>query len=290
MILSAGVFNTPKLLNLSGIGDPEALRSIGITPTSELPGVGQNLSNHASIVVACARRDPGPLIRKLRIDSAAIGLLRAYLRGEGFATDLPAGPVTFLRSGPDALIPDVQWMFIAAPLDATAHLAPFFAPAPDGFGCRVVLLRPESRGQVTLKSADPLAPPRIEERMLSTQKDRETLRRGIALWREVASAPALRSFLATEIKPGRSIVSDVELDSFLRNEAVTTHHPIGTCKMGVDGDPLAVVDAALRVRGVQNLRVVDASVMPDLVGGNINATVIMIAERAADIIRQGARM
>ncbi len=289
VIVSAGVFNTPKLLNLSGIGAPDSLRALGILPTADLPGVGQNLANHASVVVACARRDPGPLINKLRIDSAAIGVLRAYFLGQGFATDLPSGAVTFVRTEPDAPAPDIQWMFIAAPLDAAAHLAPFVAPAPDGFGCRVVLLRPESRGQVTLKSADPAAAPRIEERMLATQKDRDTLRRGIARWREVARASSLQPFLAAEVKPGKDVVSDADIDAFIRRDAATTHHPVGTCRMGVDGDPMAVVDAMLRVRGVAGLRVVDASVMPDLVGGNINATVIMIAERAADLIRAGER-
>lgn len=288
VIVSAGVFNTPKLLNLSGIGAAAALRAAGIATTADIPGVGQNLSNHASVVAACARRDPGPLIAKLRIDSAAIGLLRAYFQGEGFATDLPAGAVTFLRTAPDLPAPDIQWMFIAAPLDAAAHLAPFVRPAPDGFGCRIVLLRPESRGQVTLRSADPAAPPRIEERMLATQRDRDTLRRGVALWREVARAPALQPYVAVEAKPGRDVATDDELDAFIRREATTTHHPVGTCRMGVDGDPMAVVDARLRVRGVDGLRIVDASVMPDLVGGNINATVIMIAERAAGFIRADA--
>ncbi|MFZ4122464.1 MAG: GMC family oxidoreductase [Caulobacterales bacterium] len=285
VIVSAGVFNTPKLLNLSGIGAADMLRSKGIAPVANLPGVGRNLANHVSAVVACARRSAGPLIKTLRVDAAALAMARAYFFGQGPMTDLPSGAVTFVKTHHGAPAPDIQWMFIAAPLDATAHLAPFVAPAPDGFGCRVALLHPESRGQVTLRSADPADPPCIVERMLATERDRATLRQGIALWRDVARASSLEPYVAAEVTPGESVKSDADIDAFIRREAITNHHPVGTCKMAVDGDPMGVVNAKLQVRGVNGLRVVDASIMPDLVGGPINATVTMIAERAADLIR-----
>jgi choline dehydrogenase-like flavoprotein len=212
-------------------------------------------------------------------------LAKAYFRGQGIANDLPGGVMAFLKSGPDAALPDIQLLFNAAPLVARPYFQPFVAPFADSFACRAALLRPESRGELTLASADPRAAPRIRQNFLATQKDWEAMRRGVRMVREIGRQKALSPFAAAEISPGPDCRSDAEIDAHIRATGITVHHPLGTCKMGPAGDPTAVVDPELRVLGVDALRVVDASVMPDLVGGNINAPVIMIAEKAADLIR-----
>jgi choline dehydrogenase-like flavoprotein len=182
-------------------------------------------------------------------------------------------------------MPDVQLLCSAAPLTAAPYFRPFVAPYEDAFACRAVLLRPDSRGQVTLTSRDPKQAPRIKQNFLARQKDWETLRAGVKLARDIGRQAALAPFVAAETGPGPDCRSDADVDAYIRNTAITVHHPLGTCKMGTDKDPDAVVDGECKVRGVEGLRVIDASIMPDLVGGNINAPVIMIAEKAADLIR-----
>jgi 4-pyridoxate dehydrogenase len=285
VILAGGVVNSPQLLMLSGIGDPEDLRRHGIAVRAALPSVGHNLQDHISAPVAYARREPGPLHKKMRADRIARELARAYFRGEGIAADLPVGLTAFLPTAPGLPYPDIQLLFVAGSLDAGPYMPPFRPPYADAFACRVVLLRPESRGRITLASADPFAPPRIRQNFLATDKDRATLRAGLRMAREIGAASPLAPFSGGEIAPGSGCVSDAEFDAHIRATGITVHHPLGTCKMGRESDPTAVVDAELKVLGVEGLRVVDASVMPDLVGGNINAPVIMIAEKAADLIR-----
>ena len=284
-ILAAGVINSPQLLMLSGIGDPEALRAHGIAVAAPLPGVGRNLQDHISAAVAWRRREPGPLHAKMRLDRIALDLGKTYFFGSGISADLPGGVMAFLKSRPEVELPDIQLLFNAAPMAATPYLPPFSKPYADSFACRAVVLRPESRGRLELASADPNQPPRIRQNFLATDRDWATLRAGLRLVREVARQSALRPFVASEIAPGPEQASDDELDAHIRATAISVHHPLGTCKMGVASDPMAVVDSELRVFGIDGLRVVDASVMPDLVGGNINAPVIMIAEKAADLIR-----
>jgi choline dehydrogenase/4-pyridoxate dehydrogenase len=285
VVLSGGVINSPQLLMLSGIGDPDALRIHGIAATAPLSGVGRNLQDHISAGIGYARSTPGPLHAKLRADRIAVELAKTYFYGTGITKDVAGGVMAFLRSGPDAAIPDIQLLFAAAPLTARPYLAPFVPPYPDGFGCRAVLLRPESRGELRLASADPRAAPRIRQNFLATGKDWAVLRRGLRLVRDIGRQRPLAAFAAAEISPGPENGSDAELDAHIRSTGITAHHPLGTCKMGFPSDPTAVVDPELKVIGVERLRVVDASVMPDLVGGNINAPVIMIAEKAADLIR-----
>jgi 4-pyridoxate dehydrogenase len=284
-ILAAGVINSPQLLMLSGIGDPEALRAHGIAVAAPLPGVGRNLQDHISAGIAWRRREPGPLHAKMRLDRIALDLGKTYFFGSGISADLPGGVMAFLKSRPEVELPDIQLLFNAAPMAATPYLPPFSKPYADSFACRAVVLRPESRGRLELASADPNQPPRIRQNFLATDRDWATLRAGLRLVREVARQSALRPFVASEIAPGPEQASDDELDAHIRATAISVHHPLGTCKMGVASDPMAVVDSELRVFGIDGLRVVDASVMPDLVGGNINAPVIMIAEKAADLIR-----
>jgi len=285
VILAGGVINSPQLLMLSGIGDPEVLGKQGIAVKVPLPGVGGNLQDHVSVTVTYARKEPGPLHTKMRADRIAVELGRAYLRGEGIAADWPGGVMAFLKSVPGPNLPDIQLLFNAAPMAARAYFPLFVRPYPDSFGCRSVLLRPESRGRIELASADPRIPVRIRQNFLATDHDWATLRAGIRLVREIGEQPALVPFAAGEIAPGSDCRSDDQIDAHIRATAITVHHPLGTCKMGRASDPTAVVDPELKVLGVEALRVVDASVMPDLVGGNINAPVIMIAEKAADLIR-----
>ena len=284
VILSGGSINSPQLLMLSGIGDPDELGAQEIPVTVPLSGVGKNLQDHVAALVTYARRQGGPFQQNMRLDRLALGIAQGSVFGTGFATNLPGGLTAFLKSDSSQPIPDIQLLFIAAPLfEARPYLPPFSQPFSDGFACRLVVLRPESRGQIRLASADPQAAPRIEQNLLATDRDWKSIRAGIALFRELAQQPALQPFIKTEIGPGPAATTDQAIDAHIRATAVTAHHPAGTCRMGRDA--MAVVDPELRVRGTEGLRVVDASVFPDLVGGNINAPVVMIAEKAADLIR-----
>ena len=285
VILCGGVINSPQLLMLSGIGDPDQLGAHGIGVTAALPGIGRNLQDHISASIAFARKQPGPLHRAMRIDRIVPALARAYWRGEGIAAALPGGQMAFLKSRPDAALPDVQLIFNAAPMTARPYLWPLRRPYADGYACRAVVLRPESRGRLELASADPRQPLRIRQNFLATDQDWKTLRAGLRIAREVCRQAPMLPFVAREIAPGQSAMSDADLDTHIRADSITVHHPLGTCKMGLPSDRSAVVDTALRVFGTEGLRVVDGSVMPDLVGGNINAPIIMIAEKAADLIR-----
>jgi 4-pyridoxate dehydrogenase len=288
VIVSAGAVNSPQILMLSGIGEPAALAAHGIKVKAPLPGVGQNLQDHTAALLIYGRSDQSPLVRNMRADRLALGIAEAFALGSGFMTDLPGGITGFVKTDPSKPMPDIQLLFIAGSLAAAPYFPPFRKAFADSFACRIVLLRPESRGSITLGSSDPFAHPRIRQGLLSTANDWKTLREGIVLFRELAHRPELKPFVAREIGPGADAATEAQIETYTRQTAVTAHHPAGTCKMGVDADAEAVVDDSLRVRGVERLRVVDASVFPDLVGGNINAPVIMIAERAADLIVQSA--
>ena len=288
VIISAGSINSPQILMLSGIGQPEALATHGIEVKVPLPGVGQNLQDHVAALLIYGRGDKSPLVCNMRVDRLALGIAQAFALGRGFMTDLPGGITGFVRTDSAKPMPDIQLLFIAGSLAAKPYLPPFRKAFPDSFACRIVLLRPESRGSVTLGSADPLARPRIRQDLLSVANDWTQLRKGIVMFRELAQRHELKPFIAREIGPGAQATDDTKLEAYTRQTAVTAHHPAGTCKMGVVSDAMAVVDDELCVRGVERLRVVDASVFPDLVGGNINAPVIMIAERAADLILRAA--
>jgi len=285
VILAGGVINSPQLLMLSGIGDPEALGAHDIPVKVRLPGVGQNLQDHISAAVSYARKEPGPLHARMRADRIALELANAYFRGAGIASDLPGGLMAFLKTAPETALPDVQLLFNAAPLAASPYFPPFAPAYADSFACRAVLLRPESRGRVELASSDPKVPVRIHQNFLATDRDWATLRTGIRMVRDIGQTTPLAAFAKAEIAPGPDRRSNADIDAYIRATAITVYHPLGTCRMGRPADPTAVVDPELRVLGVDALRVVDASVMPDLIGGNINAVVIMIAEKAADLIR-----
>lgn len=284
VLLSGGVINSPQLLMLSGIGAPEELVPQGIEAKVALPSVGKNLQDHVSVILMYKRREPGPFFRKMRADRIGLDFIKTYLTGRGFSADVPGGVVAFLKSAEDRPLPDVQLLFTAAPLAAWPYFKPFKAPFQDGFATRVVATQPESRGSVKLASSDPFAAPLIHQNFLASEKDWDSLRAGFRVARDLAAQPAMEPYIEAEFFPGADCQSDDEIDEHIRNTCITVHHPAGTCRAGSDAE--AVVDTELRVRGVEGLRVVDASVMPDLVCGNINAAVIMIAEKAADLINQ----
>jgi 4-pyridoxate dehydrogenase len=282
VLLAGGVINSPHLLMLSGIGDPDALRRFGIAPLVPLRGVGKNLQDHVTVMVAFERKEPGTIHRAMRLDRIAVALADTYLfGGTSVASDIPGGMASFVRVMPDASVPDIQLLLAGAPLTAHPYFRPFRQPYQDGFGGRIVMLHPESRGELVLASADPQQPIRIRQNFMSTEREWRTLRAGVRLMREIMTKPQIAPFIARELAPG----SDAAIDEHIRNTAITLHHPLGTCRMGPEHDEGAVVDPHLRVRGIERLRVIDASVMPDLISGNINAPVMMIAEKAADMIR-----
>lgn len=280
VIISAGAIKSPQLLMLSGIGPASALQALGIRVQADLPGVGQNLQEHLASGVVYRRRPPGPMVAQMRADRAAINAARAIVFGTGPMSILPTKYQAFVRTTPEATIPDIQFLAGGATLAARLWFPGVSAPYADAFACAAALLHPESRGSLELSSADPAAAPRLRYNFLSAPADIATIRRGIRLLREAINRPELEGFRAEEISPGASVQSDDDIDAHIRRTAQIVHHSCGTCRMGSDEN--AVVDGELKVRGIDNLRVVDASVMPDLVGGNINAAVIMIAEKAAD--------
>ncbi|MFD2184730.1 GMC family oxidoreductase [Rhodoplanes azumiensis] len=284
VILCGGAINSPQLLMLSGIGDPAALARHGIAVTAARPAVGKNLQDHVAALMMYGRREPGPVHYNMRIDRLAVSIARGYVLGTGFASDLPGGLTAFAKTDPALAVPDTQMLFIAGPLGAAPYW-PGQKGFADTFSARIVLLRPESRGEIALRSADPTAHPLIRQRLLATDKDWATMRRAVALFRDIGRQSALKAFTDGEIGPLARASGEAEIEQAVRGTAVTAHHPCGSCRMGAADDPASVVDPELKVIGVDALRVVDASVFPDLVGGNINAPVIMIAERAADLIR-----
>jgi len=282
VILSGGSYNSPQLLMLSGIGPAGHLREMGIPVVHDLPGVGQNLSEHPRVPVLFEAA-PVTFVNELRFDKATLSVLRWYFTGKGpFARQVnSANPV--LRTDPRLAQPDIQlW---CNPVTLDAHLwFPGIRKAPQHkLTADVILLHPESRGKVFLKS------PRAEDHvgiflnLFSAPADFATARAGIRIARNIYSTSPQAEITGAEISPGAQAQSDEALDEHIRETAGTTQHPLGTCRMGAG--PMAVVDPQLRVIGMEGLRVIDASVMPDETGGNINAPTIMIAERAADLIK-----
>ena len=282
VLLAGGVFNTPQLLMLSGVGDPERLAEVGIRPRVGLRGVGANLQDHLSVDVHHARVGRGPFHDEMRLDRAAVNMVRAYVLGTGPATVLPSGLHAFLKTRRDLPVPDIQFLFRGAPARAYPWFPGVRAAYEDSFGLRPVMLHPESRGVVRLRSADPAAPVRIIQNFLATDHDIRTIREGVKLARDLARRKGIDQWRGRETAPGPECRTDAEIDAFVRRTAITVHHPCATCAMGTGED--AVLDPSLRVRGVEGLRAVDASAMPDLVSGNINACVLMIAEKAADLV------
>jgi 4-pyridoxate dehydrogenase len=283
VILASGTFNSPQLLMLSGIGPAAHLREVGIACIADLP-VGKNLQDHIGSYMTYSRKSPGVFHGEMRFDRMAMSMLMAYFHGTGPATVVPGGLHAFIKTRPELAVPDIEFMF-----RGTSHHPHLWFPGvyrafKDGYGIRPTLLHPDSRGELTLRSADPHAPPRIKYDFLTAPNDLATLRQGFKLARELAHHRALDPYREQELSPGESVKTDTDIEMWLRNTLITAHHPAGTCQMGTT--PAAVLDPQMRVRGVEGLRVVDASAMPDMVSAHINACVIMMAEKAADMIRR----
>jgi 4-pyridoxate dehydrogenase len=283
VILAGGAFNTPPLLMLSGIGPADHLRATGIKPVVDLP-VGKNLQDHLAVIIFFERLNESVFRHDMRFDRMAVSMLRAYFFGTGPGTVVPGGLHAFVKTRPELAVPDIEFMFRGAPADT--HLwFPGIRPAyVDGYGIRPTLLHPDSRGEILLRSGDPREAPRIAYNFFSAPNDLPRLREGFKRAREVAYQAPMDAYRGRETSPGDAVKTDAEIDAFIRRTAITAHHPCGTCAMGTTPD--TVTDPELRVRGVEHLRVVDASVMPDLVSAHINACVLMIAEKASDMIRK----
>jgi choline dehydrogenase len=281
VILAGGAINSPQLLMLSGIGDPDDLARLEIPVAAALPGVGRNLQDHLEIYVQHACTRPISLYGAQRPwNKLCIGLeWILFKRGLGATSHFEAG--AFIRSRAGVEHPDLQYHFlpIAMNYDGTNP------QKTHGFQAHVGPMRPTSAGQVRLRSTDPREPPSILFNYMATEGDRQEMRAAVRLTREIFAQRAFDPYLGPELAPGPEVETDAEIDAFVRVKAESAYHASCSCKMGPDNDPSAVVDGECRVYGVEGLRVVDAGVMPSIVSGNTNAPTIMLAEKAADLIR-----
>jgi choline dehydrogenase len=278
VILCGGAVNTPQVLQLSGIGDGETLRRFSIPVVAELNGVGRNLQDHLDCSIQYECSQPITLYSQSKPLSALKTGLQYMLFGTGLATGQGLESGAFLKSRPEVETPDLQLHFITALMYDHTRVR----GDRHGFMTHVCQLRPQSRGYITLKSADPLVAPIIQPNYLEAEEDRRVLREGVKLAREVFAQSAFDPYRGPEMMPGAHVTKDDQIDAFVRKTAETIYHPVGSAKMGTDAE--SVVDPQLKVHGIEGLRVVDASVMPALVSGNTNAPTIMIAEKAADMI------
>jgi choline dehydrogenase-like flavoprotein len=282
VIVASGAFNTPQLLMLSGIGPAAHLREHGIKPVADLP-VGKNLQDHLAALLLWTRRDFSTFRGEMRFDRMARSMIQAYCFGTGPGTVVPGGLHAFIKTRPELAVPDIEFMFRGIPPHAHLWFPGVKKPYEDGYGIRPTLLHPDSRGEILLRSADPRASMRIVYNFFSAPNDLPALREGFKRARDVAYQKPLDPYRGTETAPGEQVKTDAEIDAFIRKTAITAHHPCGTCAMGTGPD--SVLDPELKVRGMEGLRVVDASAMPDIVSAHINACVLMLAEKASDMIR-----
>jgi len=280
VVLSAGAVQSPQILQLSGVGDPERLAAVGLDVVHALPGVGKNLQDHLDMGLSWETPEVASAHSHSAGVSQALTGLNYLLRGQGAGRQNFLEVGAFLNSRPGLDRPDLQLHCVLAIMQQHGKV---IVPK-DGFTIHVCQLRPESRGEIGLKSADPFDDPAIRANYLATEEDRRALHEGVRLARELADQPSLRVLRGEEYAPGAAVQSTTEIDAWIRSAAETIYHPVGTCRMGPHGDALAVVDDTLKVIGLEGLRVVDASVMPTLVSGNTNAPTIMIAEKAADMM------
>jgi choline dehydrogenase-like flavoprotein len=280
-IVCLGAFGSPQLLMLSGVGDAAALRALGIAPLIDLPSVGANLHDHPDVVLGYA--SPSRDLVGLSFGAAAplaSAIARYRRERRGMATTNFAEAGGFLKTRPDLAEPDVQLHFVVAVVEDHARKLRWGR----GMTCHVCALKPKSRGTVKLASPDPLADPLIDPAFLAEPEDIETLVAGVKLTQRLMNAPSLRAHWTHALFGSAEATSDDEIRAFLRRRVDTVYHPVGACAMGPDAKT-AVVDASLRVHGAEALRVVDASIMPEVVAGNTNAPVIMIAEKVAEVIK-----
>ena len=280
VVLTAGTVNSPQLLMLSGIGPKAALQRHGIATLVDLPGVGANLQDHPTVSIAMANPSAQSYALSWRTaPRVAMAPLRYLFGRQGMLASNAAEAGGFMRSLPGLSRPDIQFTFMVG-----MKTNPRTLPRQHGFILHVAILRPSTRGYLELGSADPAARPILIPNFLEDRGDVQTLIRGLKEARRIMSMPELAKLSSTELVPGRTTASDEQLEAYIRSNLATTYHPAGTCKMGPSSDPMAVVNERLLVYGVTGLCVADASIMPDLIGGNTAAPATMIGERAADFI------
>jgi choline dehydrogenase len=284
IILSAGAYGSPTIMQRSGLGPADLLAAHGIPVIRDIPGVGADLQDHlqARCVIRCTKPITLNDMTTSLVGKARLGLEWLFTRS-GWLTIAAGHAGAFFRTDPRLASPDVQVHFIPFSTDKMGeNLHPF-----PGFMAHVCQLRPESRGTVRITSADPAAPPEIRMNYLTAENDRATMLAGLKKLRAIMHAPPLAPYVAAEVEPGPGAVTDDALMEHIRNKASTVYHPTSTCRMG--SDPRAVVDERLRVKAVAGLRVADCAIMPSLVSGNTNAAAIMIGEKASDMILEDAR-
>jgi choline dehydrogenase len=278
VILAGGAINSPQLLQLSGVGDGDHLRSVGIRTVHELKGVGRNLSDHVATEIQQECTQPISLLRELRPLSMAKSLIQYALTRSGPVAHPGIQAVGFVKTRPELVAPDVQFHFIMIMYGEhglTLHKSHGYQPL-------INVQRPESLGTVLIRSSDPSVHPDIDPNYLAAPEDLRVLREGVKICRDVLSQKAFDPYRGAELSPGPEVRTDAEIDAYVRKTCHTQYHPVGSCKMGTD--PMAVVDPELRVHGLTSLRVIDAAVMPKMVSANTNATTIMIAEKGAEMI------
>lgn len=285
IIVSGGAFGSPQLLQLSGIGDAEELSRSGIQSVVDLPGVGKNLQDHIDYIQSWSLPSSSSTFGISATGAGKIlrGIMEWRKKRTGMITSTFAQAGGFFKSDPSVNVPDLQLVFVLALVEDHARKVNF----SHGMSCHVDVLRPYSRGSVTIKSTDPREHPLIDPNFLGDERDTALLIKGGLMQQRIMESDAfssVRGKMLYEVKAGDTKAMEQDI----RNRADTQYHPVGTCKMGPDSDPMAVVDAQLRVKGVQGLRVADASIMPTLIGGNTNAPTIMIGEKCADMIRKSS--
>lgn len=278
VILSGGVINSPQILQLSGIGDPQDISIHEIPVRHELPGVGRNLRDHIAVAVKQRITKPYSMITSLNALAMARSIAQYLLFRSGPTAVGALEAWAHLKSRPELAYPDLQ--VYSVPIMYNDHGRDVIFE--EGFMAVMTGTKPQSVGTVKIQSSDPTVAPAIDPRYFSDPDDLRVLRDGIRLSREIIAQKAYDGFRGAEYAPGAGATSDADLDAYIRTQANTLYHPIGTCKMG--SDRMAVVDSSLRVRGIDGLRVIDASIMPDIVGGNTNFPAMMIAEKGADLI------
>ena len=286
VILCAGTVNSPNLLMHSGIGDSKKLKKLSITINKDLPGVGKNLQDHLLVRVQVKTDFEQTLFRELRWDRAIINILKVLTIKKGFASQFPLTSGGFIKSDKNLDEPDLQTHFL--PGLSTGKIRYPWSKRnsfdQNGFFANVYQLRPESKGEISISSPDPFSKPLINPNYLESQNDLKTLRIGLKIIRKILTQNSLKKYYKFEIEPGKSISKDFEIDNWIKENADTVFHPVGTCKMGLKSDSLSVVNSNLSVHGISNLKIADASIMPNITSGNTNAPTIMIAEKAAEII------
>ena len=282
VLLCGGSYNSPQLLQLSGIGPADEIRQHAIPVIHDLPGVGKNLQEHILTFVQFKTKEAVTFMKELRWDKLALGTLQWLAFKSGPMANQPLTALGFVKSRPDLERPDLEIFCNPVRLDADVWF-PVIKPALEhAFEACPSLLHPHSRGEVTLRSANPADAPKILFNFLKEAEDRRAMREGIRIVREMYSQGPLGEMIDRELKPGPGVQSDAELDAYIRSSMDLDHHPTSTCAMGTDA--MSVVDPQLKVHGIEALRVVDASVMPRVNGGHTNAPTVMIAEKAADLI------